>query len=217
MDMRTGLLAFCVAAATCAGTASANTVTYTNASAFAAAAGALNTVTFSTPYGQNVGSSYVNGNVTFDVNGGCTNVVGGCLPAATLELFPGSSGPTDTGGYSETALFSNTYGPAELNMSFAEPVYSIGVFFGDAPGYNGSGASITLSNAVVYNFTAGQNQFFGAISDGPITSLDIVAPHDYGLATVGVEWATPEPGSIGLVLGGMLMVVGALHRAGAFY
>ena len=194
--------------------ASASTMVYTDPSAFAAAAGALTPITFSTVYNQNVGTSYLVGNATFDVNGGCANVVGGCLPPATLDLISGSSGPTDTGGYSETALFSNTYSPAELNMTFAVPAYTIGIYFGDAPGYNGTGASITLSDSTVYNFTAGQHMFFGAVSDTGLTSLDIAAPHDFGLAVVEVDWGTPEPDTTGLALGGLLIMAGVLHRAG---
>jgi hypothetical protein len=50
--------------------------------------------------------------------------------------------------------------------------------------------------------------FIGAISSGYLTSFDIIAPHDFGLATPEILTGTPEPGT-----GSMLMLTGLLVAA----
>jgi hypothetical protein len=186
--------------------ASASTIIYTSASDFEAAITTEHDITFSAPFSESLGTVYSQDGLTFDVAGSCVTA---CLPSGSLSFFTAASGPEDTGGYSETSLFSGTYGPSELNISFA-PTLAIGVFFGDAAGYNGTGASVVLSDGTVYTFTAGQRMFIGAVSDSTyLTSFDIIAPHDFGLATPEILYGTPEPGTA------LLLALGLL--AGAIY
>ena len=201
--------------------ASASTIIYTSASDFEAAFTTEHTVTFSAPFSEALGTSYSQDGLTFYIEGGCVTA---CLPSGSLSFFTAASGPEDTGGYSETSIFDSTYAPAELNISFA-PTNAIGVFFGDAAGYNGTGASVVLSDGTVYNFTAGQSMFIGAVSDTPLTSFDIIAPHDFGLATPEIMYGTPEPGTVWLLSLGLLAcaiysdrcrISSALPRSSAF-
>jgi hypothetical protein len=201
-----------IALATIASQASA-TMIYTSASAFDAAASGLTDVTFSAPYTLNEGTSYSQSGLTFDFVGGCGST---CAGSGYVGLYPDNTGLglNATGGYSETALFDYSYSAARLNITIAAGTTEIGVFFGDAQGYNGAGASLVLSDGTVYNFTAGQNMFLGAISDTPITSFDLIAPSDFGLATPEVDFqSTPEPSTLALFVSGFLGIFAkAIYR-----
>lgn len=182
--------------------ASANTIIYTDAASFEAAAGTLNPITFSTVSQQFEGLTYAWDGITFDATGGCADDYGGCTPGLYLESATSGA----TGGYAQGALFSYSYQPAILNLTLDAPVYEIGIYFGEDAGYNGAGSTITLSDGTVYNLTVAPDLFFGAISDTLLTSLDIYSPHGFGLAVAEVTLGTPEPTPAEMMPAGMLMM-----------
>lgn len=209
--MRTLVLALAVAVP-----ASAGVVTYTDRTAWLAAAGTATTLDFESiaipanPGFIFAGASYVTGGVTFTGSGSPVGAEG-------VYVVPAAYAPAIYDWGSGTSIHYQYAIPATLRATFGGPVAAAAFdFFAYLP-TAGDGFTVRLSTGESFGETAGAQPnrgFFGMVTDAPVTWVEISAPDGYqfiGLDNLSFTdtpgaAAVPEPSSFWLAAAGMAVL-----------
>lgn len=188
----------------------AATTSYTNATAFAAAAGTLQLETFA---GEARGSSLAG---TRDW-GGFTTTLNSTVTDPRFNIVGGPSS-LNSSGLTGTNLQVGLRQGETFTFTFASAITAFGALFANVNDFalrsSFSGGGTTDWLPVVNGFGA---QFFGIVSDTPFTTVTITGASRLfaeGFGVDNVRWALAPPTPIPLPASGVLLL-GALLAAGA--